>query len=103
MKFKTTNKALKNNYHYIIKIGYCDAQRLLANESPIAYNYGINGWQYDFYDIDGIGICTGYAPFGQNTKEDYKLVDEYEKKAIGLPFEDRRALLVELINQLKIK
>lgn len=53
MKFKTTNKAIKQNYsqNYILNIGYCDLQTLLKYESPRAYTSGIYGWNYDLYDI----------------------------------------------------
>ena len=42
MKYKTTTKAIKNNYseNEIISIGYCGAYHLLKNHSPIAYTCG---------------------------------------------------------------
>ena len=60
MKFKATKKAMKDNYYYIIGIGYCDAQYLLQDEKPIAYSAGVYGWQCDYYDVDGVLISTGY-------------------------------------------
>ena len=38
MKFKTTKKAMRENYTKIIKIGYGDAQYLLKFENEIAYS-----------------------------------------------------------------
>lgn len=79
MKFKTTVKEINNYYATVISLGYCDAQHLLSYRSPIAYNAGIYGWNFDLYVIDGIAITTGY----RNTtgyRPDYKLVKKYEDK-----------------------
>ena len=58
-------------------------QALLRHQEPIAYTAGAYGWNADIYYIDGLAICTGYRPTG-NTQIDYKLLDEYEKKAIAI-------------------
>ena len=82
MKFKATKKAMKDNYHYIISIGYCNAYYLLRDEKPIAYSAGVYGWQCDYYDVDGVLISTGYNTLNnKNTYADYEIINEYETKA----------------------
>lgn len=80
MKFKTTKKAVMNNYGAVISIGYCQLQALLNYEKPIAYTANKYGWRADIYDIDGTAIVTGYAPFG-NIEASYELCEKYEKEA----------------------
>ena len=80
MKFRTTNKQIKNNYGYIVRVGYCDLQDLLRGKEPFAYTCGIYGWNADFYDVDGVCICTGYRSLcGENI--DYNIIKKYQKKA----------------------
>lgn len=81
MKFKTTRKAIKENYSNIICISYCHLQQLLSGKEPIAYTTRREGWAADIYEVNNnTVIVTGYAPFG-NIHPDYELVKEYEKKA----------------------
>lgn len=80
-KIKATKKEMKENYR-ILSIGYCDAQYLLNYQRPVAYSSGQNGWACDYYDIDGVIVCTGYDTIkDKNAKVDYKVLCEYEKKA----------------------
>lgn len=79
MKYKTTEKAIKQNYSKIIKVGYCNLQHLLQYETPIAYTCGATGWKADIYEFNGILIVTGYQPFG-NILADYDLCEEYEER-----------------------
>ena len=104
MKFKTTAKAIKDGYYYIISVGYCDLQRLLNYEKPVAYASGSYGWRFDVYEVDGnIAICTGYQPVGaQHTKKDYALIREYEKKAQDKTKEERSLLLKEFVEKMLI-
>ena len=82
MKFKTTSKQMRANYHQVIETGYCSMQSLLKYTSPIAYSVGVYGWNCDYYEVNGVLICTGYrGMFSKNTKHDYKLIDKYEQKA----------------------
>ena len=67
MKFKVTRKEIKENYR-AINVPYCELQSLLSYRSPIAYNSGIYGWNYDVYDFSrdfstNICICTGYRRY----------------------------------------
>lgn len=80
MKFKTTQKAVKEGYRNIIKIGYCNLQYLLHYKNPVTYTCGVYGWNADIYDISGVAIVTGYNPFG-NIQPDCELVREYDSKA----------------------
>ena len=79
MKYKTTNKAVKEGYKKVYKIGYCNAQYLLTFESPVAYTAGIYGWNSDIYDFGSLAISTGSRPTGSNV--DYEIVNRYEKQA----------------------
>ena len=77
-KIKTTKRSMKENY-YIIGIGYCQAQALLNYRDPVAYSAGSNGWQCDYYDIDGVIISTGYDYINnKNTSYNYETLKEYE-------------------------
>lgn len=102
MKLKATKKSIRDNSYRILSIGYCDAQRLLSNESAFAYSAGLYGWDCDYYDVDGVTVSTGYRPLNSyKMKDDYKLVGEYENKAKDLNHEQRSVLLRELVAQLK--
>lgn len=80
-KIKATKKEMRQNYR-ILSIGYCDAQYLLNYKSPVAYSTRAEGWACDYYDIDGVIVCTGYDTIkDKNTKLDYAVLREYEKKA----------------------
>lgn len=104
MKYKTTAKAIRNGYHTIIGVGYCELQALLKYKSPIAYSCGVYGWNFDIYDIDGIAIATGYSGMpSKNSKPDYKIVREYEAKADGKTAEERDVLIKEFIAKVRIE
>ena len=102
MKFKTTKKEIKDNYYRIIKAGYCELQNLLQYKNPIAYSSGVYGWACDYYEINGVLISTGYRPVGnQNVECDYKLIREYDNKAMNKTKEERETLLNEFIAKCK--
>ena len=96
MKFKTTAKAIKANGGTIIALGYCEAQRLLACVSPIAYASGVYGWNFDLYEVDGVKICTGYRGM-PGVSVPYALVKEFEDRAENVTWDERRALLSEFV------
>lgn len=108
MKLRTTKKEVREGYHKILSIGYCDAQYLLKYSRPFGYSAGVYGWACDYYDIDGICISTGYSPIAdKNMRHDYNLVREYEEKArtageLGREAarEAVEALLAELVHKL---
>lgn len=101
MKFKTTAKALRNNYSNIISCGYGEAQRLLSHRSPIAYTCGVYGWNFDVYDVSdiilGTIICRGYRGMPAGIKYDYKLLREAEQAAAS---GDREALLRQFVMEV---
>jgi hypothetical protein len=112
MKFKTTKKNMRQNYHTIITIGYCDAQYLLQYENPIAYSTRAEGWACDYYDIDNVLITTGYAPLSEkNSKRDYDIMKKYDNEAMKIVHsnidwktqkEKIRLLLNDFINEVKL-
>lgn len=103
MKFKTTQKAIKNNYANVISVPYCGLQSLLKCESPIAYTTRTEGWGADIYAFDDVAIATGYAPFG-NIRPDHEINQRYEKRAREITdgahnWEEKKALLAGLIKE----
>lgn len=80
MKYKTTQREIKNTYTNVISVSYCGLQSLLKYETPTAYTTRAEGWAADIYSIGTTAIATGYAPFG-NIKASYDLCQKYEKKA----------------------
>ena len=103
MKYKTTQKAIKENYRKIINVGYAELQSLLKHLEPIAYTAGAYGWNADIYTIDGVAIVTGYRPFG-NIKADYDICEKYENEANQIMqsvynYEECKTALNNLINE----
>lgn len=100
MKYKTTQKAIKENYRNIIEVGYCELYYLLLYENPVAYNSGVYGWNFDIYEIDSnAAICTGYRPIG-NIKPNYATIKEYNLKASGILNNSERVNTKEEIEKL---
>lgn len=83
-------------------MGYCEGQNLLNYRSPFAYSCGVYGWSCDYYDVNGVLISTGYQPISsKNTLEpNYKLIREFDDKAMGKSKEEREAILLELVELL---
>lgn len=80
MKYKTTQKAVKDAYINKICVGYCNLQYLLNYENPIAYTARREGWAADIYDFGNTAIITGYAPFG-NIRPVYDICRKYDSAA----------------------
>lgn len=103
MKFKTTKKAIKENYNTILKIGYCNIHNLLQYEDAIAYSTRAEGWSCDYYKVENVIICEGYAPIGESVSYDLQM--EYNKKAEEIRYsndvkwEDKKELLYNLLVQ----
>lgn len=103
MKFKTTQKEVKQGYKNVIQVPYCGLLFLLRCESPIAYTTRAEGWGADIYDFGDTAIVTGYAPFG-NIRPDYETNRRYDQRAREITnsvrnWEERKALLDELIKE----
>ncbi len=104
MKYRTTQKAIKEGYINKICVGYCNLQYLLGYENPVAYTARREGWAADIYDFGNTAIITGYAPFG-NIRPDYDICKKYENKAekvrydYSLSWEEQKEKLHQLINE----
>ena len=103
MKFKTTQKAIKQGYKNVIQVSYCGLQSLLECESPAAYTTRIEGWGADIYGFGNTAIVTGYAPFG-NIRPGYEINQHYEQRATEATkgvykWEEKKAMLQELIKE----
>ena len=100
MKYKTTAKEIKQGYHKIIAVGYCDLQSLLSYKNPVACSQGVYGWNFDVYDIDGVAIATGYRGMpDKNSKATYELIREYEGKSQGKTSSEKDILIKEFISK----
>lgn len=70
MKLKATMRDIKNSNTIVLGVGYCEMQRTLAYEAPIAYAAGMYGWACDLYKLNGrYSIATGYY-FSRASKTD---------------------------------
>lgn len=104
MKYRTTQKAIKEGYINKICVGYCNLQYLLGYENPVAYTARREGWAADIYDFGNTAIITGYAPFG-NIRPGYDICKKYENKAekvrydYSLSWEEQKEKLHQLINE----
>lgn len=105
MKFKITRKEIKENFR-AVSVPYCSLQTLLRYRSPIAYNAGVYGWNYDVYDFrcefsTNICICTGYRGY-PGIPVDSDIYTKYEAKAKEIiygdsPYQIQKANLDHLI------
>lgn len=110
MSIKATRKELKETFD-CIGCGYCNAQYLLNYESPIFYNYGVYGWNFDGYilrhSITGqkLLLTTGYRNIIHNdiAQNDYEIISKYNKLAevrlAQSPYPSREEMQ-QLINEL---
>lgn len=103
MQFKTTRKEIEKNFNRIIKVGYCQLNRLLSFEKADAYTAGAYGWNADVYLFDGVAIVTGYRPFGniiprQETLEDFN-VRATELLKSNLTLDVCETQLTQLLNE----
>ena len=108
MKKHITQRDTKNSNHIVLGIGYCDLQNILKYLSPIAYNAGRDGWNYDLYYInDKYSIVTGYRGFDRSCthrvahiKGFYQALRDLEKKSYEITStkEERLSRLIDLLN-----
>ncbi len=108
MKYRATQKEIRDGFNAVIAVPYCSLPSLLTFESPIAYTVRREGWGADIYDVgNGVAIATGYAPFG-NYKPSYEVRQMYENLARrvlnGYSYneakEELRYLLVDFIEEV---
>lgn len=103
MKFKTTTKAIKENFGYIMRVGYCEAQNLLWYTSPVAYTCGVYGWNFDIYQIDGIAITTGYRGMIGTRFDKLKKYEKSAEKILNdnsIPYEKKRTKIEKLLHDM---
>lgn len=56
-----TRKDLNDNFSKVLRIGYCDLQKLTPYCKKIGYNAGIYGWNWNAFMLNyDVAICTGY-------------------------------------------
>lgn len=80
MKYHVTQKYIRAVYsNRIYSVGYGNAQYLLIDCQPFAYNSGVYGWNCDYYAINGVCLCIGYRPHG--IKTEYEKTRIFEAKA----------------------
>lgn len=108
MKTKITQSAAKHSNTIVLAVPYCELQAILNYESPIAYNAGRDGWNFDLYELSGChSIVTGYR--GMDRASTHKLNDYRELKTAlkelenyctgnDVKREDRKAKLIELLD-----
>ena len=79
MKTKITQSAAKNSNTIVLAVSYCELQAILKYESPVAYNTGNDGWNFDLYELSGChSLVTGYR--GMDRASTHKLNDYRELK-----------------------
>ena len=102
MKFKTTKKAMQNNYNTILKVGYCNIQNLLKYQEPIAYSTRAEGWACDYYKVGNVIISEGYSPIGKPVN--YDLQQKYNNAAAKLGWEQKEEvynLLLQFVEEAR--
>ena len=107
-KYHTTQKAAKHSNTIVLAVPYCELQHVLNYESPIAYNAGNDGWNFDLYEISGChSIVTGYRSTNRASthslndypklKEDLKELEQY-CAGNDVSREDRLNKLISLLD-----
>lgn len=104
MKFKASRKSIVESSTRVISAGYCDLQNLLINHSPIAYNAGVYGWNFDAYEIDGVTICTGYRNMPGERANNIREYDERARAILAwentaMTYDEKRAAVEELLHE----
>lgn len=107
MKFRTTQREIKNGHQNVIAVSYCGLQTLLQYENPVAYTTRREGWGADIYSFGNTAITTGYAPFG-SIRVGYDLARKYETAAQKIDsakydIKEMQAKRRELIDQLIVE
>lgn len=103
MKFKLTNKQVKQQFTNIKYAGYCDLSFLLNNVEPIAYTCGVYGWNYDIYVVNGLTICTGYRNMPGERLEKVREYNEKARKILSWenpqPYDKKRKAIDKLLKK----
>ena len=78
MKFKTTRKALKEQFGKDIFYVHMNSPKRLFNE-PQAYITRVEGWACDVWIFTDLVITEGYSPMGRAI--DFDICRKYEERA----------------------
>lgn len=119
MKYKTTDKAQRENNSLVIAFPYCEIQNITRFLNANAYTCGAYGWRADFFEFSGFTISTGYAPLdfvrykAEKPRHDYikreilKLERKLEKRAYKFQkagdWHKGRAFVEKYLNGLYVK
>lgn len=108
MKKHITQKATKNSNYIVLGVSYQELQHVLSGISPLAYNTGRDGWNYDLYRLnDTYSIVTGYRGFDRSCTHhanDFKGLNqalrdlETESYSLDLSKEESIKLLTNLLD-----
>lgn len=60
MKNRITRKQIYERFSTVIYATIADSQNLVSMLSPIGYNDGIYGWNYDVYANGNVAFCVGH-------------------------------------------
>lgn len=106
--FKTTRKQAKESNTIVLAVPSCFLQHAMNYESRIAYNKGVNGWNFDLYQLNGTySIVTGYRGHTQSSTHDINDYPElktalrhFDNACVGsmMSKEDRKTKLIELLD-----
>lgn len=101
MKYRTTQKEIKNNFGLVYAVGYCELQSLFNYANAESYTCGVYGWNADIYTYGGTAIVTGYRPFGKRLpREFYK---PFEEKAQEILYHESWDVKKEKLDALVIE
>ena len=103
-----TRKAIRNfpGVFRVYYVGYCDLQCLLRSETPVFYNAGVYGWNWDGYllfDRSGrmIIINTGYRNM-TGRKIPWEIAKKYNDLASGEHDNEKlNELLFDMFDELE--
>lgn len=95
---KTNKNEIKNQYRYIVRVPYCDAQTLISRgESAgavheIGYAAGVYGWNWTAYHFTAssgaaVAVVTGYRDLiGAECRDITRELEAKAQKAAGKPW-----------------
>ena len=94
---RITQKEIKANFNRIISVA--DIEFVFLFQKRFAYNSGVNGWNFDCFEINGNCFCKGYRTIGEKPKFD--ILKEYEQKAKNIYYsnishENKKAMINKL-------
>ena len=102
MKYKTTQRELRERACNLRTAGYCDLQYLLYYKNANAYTSGTYGWNFDVYEVYNLTICTGYRGM---LGERLQGIREYNQKAediilsSSIPYDERQEQVELLLKE----